>query len=79
MEKAIWTALGAPDTETPECLGRLGGSTGDVRSEPLAIAQLLLLYDAALVSAHIDGTPAAAQTARDAAVTLLNQATAKRR
>jgi phosphoribulokinase len=44
VEKAIWTALGAPDTETPECLGRLNGSTGDARSEPLAIAQLLLLY-----------------------------------
>ncbi|MDD7969119.1 phosphoribulokinase [Actinomycetospora lemnae] len=40
VEKAIWTSLGAPDTETPECLGRLG----DGRSEPLAIAQLLLLY-----------------------------------
>jgi phosphoribulokinase len=40
VEKAIWTALGAPDTETPECLGRLG----DARSEPLAIAQLMLLY-----------------------------------
>ena len=40
VEKAIWTALGAPDTATPECLGRLG----DTRSEPLAIAQLLLLY-----------------------------------
>jgi phosphoribulokinase len=40
VEKAIWTALGEPDTETPECLGRLG----DARSEPLAIAQLLLLY-----------------------------------
>lgn len=40
VEKAIWTALDAPDTETPECLGRLG----DTRSEPLAIAQLLLLY-----------------------------------
>ena len=32
--------LGEPDTATPECLGRLG----DARSEPLAIAQLLLLY-----------------------------------
>ncbi|WP_433785972.1 phosphoribulokinase [Actinomycetospora sp. CA-101289] len=40
VEKAIWSALGAPDTETPDCLGRLG----DARSEPLAIAQLLLLY-----------------------------------
>jgi len=45
----------------------------------LLAAQLLLLYDAALVSAHIDGTPAAAQTARDAAVALLKQATARRR
>jgi phosphoribulokinase len=40
VEKAIWTALGDPDTDTPECLGRVG----DGRSEPLAIAQLLLLY-----------------------------------
>jgi len=40
VEKAIWTSLGTPDTETPECLGRLG----EARSEPLAIAQLLLLY-----------------------------------
>jgi len=40
VEKAIWSALGEPETETPECLGRLG----DTRSEPLAIAQLLLLY-----------------------------------
>ncbi|MEJ2861256.1 phosphoribulokinase [Actinomycetospora flava] len=40
VEKAIWTSLGTPDTETPDCLGRLG----DARSEPLAIAQLLLLY-----------------------------------
>lgn len=40
VEKAIWTALGEPDTATPDCLGRLG----DTRSEPLAIAQLLLLY-----------------------------------
>jgi phosphoribulokinase len=40
VEKAIWTALGEPETETPDCLGRLG----DARSEPLAIAQLLLLY-----------------------------------
>ncbi|MDD7941767.1 phosphoribulokinase [Actinomycetospora lutea] len=44
VEKAIWTSLGSPDTETPECLGRLSGSLGDARSEPLAIAQLLLLY-----------------------------------
>ena len=40
VEKAIWTALGAPDSDTPECLGRVG----DGRSEPLAISQLLLLY-----------------------------------
>jgi phosphoribulokinase len=40
VEKAIWTALGDPDGETPHCLGRVG----DARSEPLAIAQLLLLY-----------------------------------
>ncbi|MDQ4115542.1 MAG: phosphoribulokinase [Actinomycetota bacterium] len=40
VEKAIWTALGEPDRDTPECLGRVG----DRRSEPLTIAQLLLLY-----------------------------------
>ncbi len=40
VEKAIWTALGEPDRDTPDCLGRIG----DGRSEPLAIAQLLLLY-----------------------------------
>ena len=40
VEKAIWTALGEPESETPDCLGRIG----DGRSEPLAIAQLLLLY-----------------------------------
>jgi phosphoribulokinase len=40
IEKAIWAALDAPHTDTPECLGRVG----DGRSEPLAIAQLLLLY-----------------------------------
>lgn len=40
VEKAIWTALGEPDSATPDCLGRIG----DTRSEPLAIAQLLLLY-----------------------------------
>ena len=37
-ERKELPALGAP--ETPQCLGRLG----DARSEPLAIAQLLLLY-----------------------------------
>ncbi|MCD2194187.1 phosphoribulokinase [Actinomycetospora endophytica] len=40
VEKAIWASLDAPDTDTPDCLGRVG----DGRSEPLAIAQLLLLY-----------------------------------
>jgi phosphoribulokinase len=40
VQKAIWTALGAPDSDSPESLGRVG----DGRSEPLAIAQLLLLY-----------------------------------
>ena len=42
-------------------------------------AQLMLLYDAAMVSAQIDGGPGAARTARDAAAALLNQATASRR
>ncbi len=40
VEKEIWTSLGEPDGETPDCLGRIG----EARSEPLAIAQLLLLY-----------------------------------
>jgi phosphoribulokinase len=40
VEKAIWTALGEPERDTPDCLGRIG----DRRSEPLTIAQLLLLY-----------------------------------
>jgi AcrR family transcriptional regulator len=37
-------------------------------------AQLMLLYDAALVSAQIEGGPAPARTARDAAAVLLEQA-----
>lgn len=40
VEKAIWSALGDAGGDAPDCLGRLG----DDRSEPLAIAQLLLLY-----------------------------------
>lgn len=41
LEKAIWAELGA-ETELPSSLGQLGGE--EVRSEPLAITQLLLLY-----------------------------------
>lgn len=41
-------------------------------------AQLMLLYDAAMVSAHIDRDATAARTARDAASALLRQATASR-
>ncbi len=40
LEKAIWAELGA-ETELPSSLGQLGEG---VRSEPLAITQLLLLY-----------------------------------
>jgi phosphoribulokinase len=40
LEKAIWTGLGS-DTELPAFLGELDSGQ---RSEPLAIAQLLLLY-----------------------------------
>ena len=40
VEKAIWPALGAPDRDPPPGLGVVG----DQRSEPLAIAQLLLLF-----------------------------------
>ncbi len=41
LEKAIWSELGAESGELPESLGQLGEG---VRSEPLAITQLLLLY-----------------------------------
>lgn len=40
VQKAIWRHLGVGDGEPPALLGDLGGS----RSEPLAIAQLLLLH-----------------------------------
>lgn len=40
VEKAIWTELGEPGRATPEALGRVG----EDRSEPLAIAQLLILF-----------------------------------
>ncbi|SFN69321.1 phosphoribulokinase [Pseudonocardia ammonioxydans] len=40
VEKAIWAELGDPGGGAPESLGRLG----DARSEPLAIAQLLILF-----------------------------------
>jgi len=40
VEKAIWSSLGEAG-EAPACLGTLGEG---VRSEPLAITQLLLLY-----------------------------------
>ena len=41
VEKAIWTSIGEPGRNAPECLGLLGP---DARSEPLAITQLLLLH-----------------------------------
>lgn len=41
VEKAIWERLGVDPGEVPDTLGSLGGG---VRSEPLAITQLLLLY-----------------------------------
>ncbi|GAA1392959.1 phosphoribulokinase [Pseudonocardia kongjuensis] len=40
VEKAIWTELDAPGRDAPAGLGRIG----DDRSEPLAIAQLLILF-----------------------------------
>ncbi len=40
LEKAIWADMGGEDT-VPTGLGMLGG---DVRNEPLAVTQLLLLY-----------------------------------
>ena len=51
----------------------LAGEAGATAPERLA-AQLVLLYDAAMVSAQIDGGPAAARTARDAAAVLLAHA-----
>ncbi|MDN5917544.1 MAG: phosphoribulokinase [Pseudonocardia sp.] len=50
VQKSIWTALGTPGSDPPgsdppDCLGRLEGRRGaDERSEPLAIAQLVLLH-----------------------------------
>ena len=41
VEKTIWARLGGDAGDVPAMLGNLGG---DVRSEPLAITQLLLLY-----------------------------------
>ncbi len=41
VEKAIWERLGVDPGEAPVTLGSLGRG---VRSEPLAITQLLLLY-----------------------------------
>jgi phosphoribulokinase len=40
LAKAIWASLGA-DQALPDCLGVIGPSA---RSEPLRLAQLLLLY-----------------------------------
>ena len=45
------------------------------RSPDEIAAALLLLYDGAMVTANIDGTPAAAQTAKHAAATLIAAAT----
>lgn len=41
----------------------------------LVATQVMLLYDGAMVKAHIDGTPAAADAARAAAEMLLRPAT----
>ncbi|GAA5148348.1 phosphoribulokinase [Pseudonocardia eucalypti] len=41
VQKAIWASIGEPESGTPDCLGELGPGA---RSEPLAIAQLLLLH-----------------------------------
>ncbi len=46
IEAAIWSKLGI-DTPVPECLGEIEDGR---RSEPLAIAQLILLYHLLLVS-----------------------------
>jgi phosphoribulokinase len=46
VEEAIWSKLGI-DAPVPDCLGEIEGGK---RSEPLAIAQLILLYHLLLVS-----------------------------
>lgn len=46
VEKVIWSKLGIP-TPVPESLGDLGGG---LRSEPLAVTQLVLLYHLLLAS-----------------------------
>jgi phosphoribulokinase len=45
VERALWRALREP-APLPSGLGRIGadGAGGDVRSEPLAVVQLLLLF-----------------------------------
>ncbi|HEU4947493.1 MAG TPA: helix-turn-helix domain-containing protein [Kribbella sp.] len=53
-----------------ENLARLSAEAGAPHPESLA-AQLLLLYDAAMVAAYLDGDPGAAQTAKAAAAALL--------
>jgi|SRR4051794_12724553 AcrR family transcriptional regulator len=55
-------------------LAREAGATNPRR----LAEQLVLVYDGATVSAHMDQDPAAATTARAIAVTLLDAATAKR-
>jgi AcrR family transcriptional regulator len=51
------------------------GSEAGVDSPDLVATQVMLLYDGAMVKAHIDGTPAAAQAAKAAAATVLGAAT----
>jgi AcrR family transcriptional regulator len=55
-------------------LAGLAAEAGAKSPDRLA-AQIMLLYDAAMVSAHIDGERGAARTARDAAAVLIASAT----
>jgi AcrR family transcriptional regulator len=57
-------------------LAGLCAEAGATSPDRLA-AQLVLLYDAAMISAHIEGDASAARTARDAAAALLRQAKGK--
>ncbi|NMH97031.1 phosphoribulokinase [Pseudonocardia acidicola] len=41
VEQRIWSSLGESGPGAPDCLGRI---TSELRSEPLAITQLMLLY-----------------------------------
>lgn len=58
-------------------LARLSAEAGVAAPDALA-TQLQLLYDAAMITAYLDGAPSPAQTARTAAATLLAAASSDR-